>query len=1479
MTSTIRKAFFAALVASAIALPGLVTPASAQPAKPAPAKPAPAKPAPAKPAPAKPAPAKGTGSGAADAGAPVMSTTSGDAGTSSTANSTATSGDGGTTTDTSPAAAPVARKMNPPPPPPSAAQVAALGALKDEVDAFEKGAKDYRDTVTTIIRLHYESKKKEVLSGLDREIAIEKEELKKAREIAIKRLQDFIEIYKGPRAQPEATPDAMYRLAALYEERARSEEATDPIEVGLKDAIALYKRVINEFPKYREIAGIYYFLGHALNDSGRIPEAMQVWRSLVCANHYPYPTPPDPKDPGKDTIAPMPQDHDEAFWTAWRHKYTDPKAIRRGNADTVYVDPYFTNDTRNACTYLPQPAVRQGEDPKYVAEIWWQIGNWEFDQLDFASGVTKEDPGSVWGYNRAASAYVQSMKYKKPPLYGVALYKHAWALFKQQRYELATKQFIVLLNYTDEQQKITGDTGADFRNEAYTYIAGSLTNVDFKGPEEWEPYIMRPDIIDTEPRPEVAEKKLHIGIDRVKDPNIIPQDKPWTIEIYRALALEYRSLNMYVNAVETYETMLSKWPMDPTAPDTQNAIAETYDQLNITKRPGTPEHDATAQKALEARTKLANYIGNTPWVDANKDNPSAIQNAERLVRGGLRQAAAQHTNNGKAGLVAASDTQDPGRQLELLSRAATEYKLAGIGWFGYLKQDENAPDAYESRYWLADARHQYVRIAVVLHKVAGKTYPEPSRKDIDEALAAAIDVRDSNEDDKYLENAGFFVVDVSDVDRDLAYQRAEQGLTNGAEERKEVKFDGTDEATRKALRDPIPGVVMQSMTARDEYVKIVPLSLDIQHRGNDYQFYVAEQYFLYGQFDLARARFEPMWKEHCGKDELGYKAWEKLITMSNLERNAPLSIQLAEAEKAHSCAFTPEQAGKAGSIINPTIQEAGFLRAREQFEKACGAKVGQKCINPDAPEKKDTWRKAGELYESALAAAPGRDEAPEAAMNAAYAYKQIGEYNKAIALYNLFINDYGSDTRLNALQKGDPKTKSAPDPKKYAERINFLGQAYAALGETYYSFFNYQRAAETYDKVASNERFPEQTRRDNAKNAMILYANLGQRDKMMADYRILLKTNPSSDDKANADYTVASYDYKQWSPTAGDTGQNRQTRFAAQQSLMSYYQTARAAPGAAKYTVEAAWAVGHMMKSVNDNTYRTWFKNTVAAWDNYRSRAPVKENKSEAQLSPYVDYAAEADFTLLDEQITASFDDPAKHKYARNVNDIFGEAEVDAKTKKAILGPDGKPKMKTKGKYQANAAEAEKWDLELDKMVKKYESLEWVPTAIARQGAIYDTLRTGLYNMVLKNDELFTAKEKAFIKSLRNSGRPELEETADKIEDAKTDFWRQKKQIELDGADQVMIKRYASAVAYARKYNIRNAQLSRAVSRLAYYTDIISGGDAKMAEYVTSTPDPTAQKGSQTKLTYSPRQYVQTRPGLSALPPPQGNASALPAAP
>ena len=70
-------------------------------------------------------------------------------------------------------------------------------------------------------------------------------------------------------------------------------------------------------------------------------------------------------------------------------------------------------------------------------------------------------------------------------------------------------------------------------------------------------------------------------------------------------------------------------------------------------------------------------------------------------------------------------------------------------------------------------------------------------------------------------------------------------------------------------------------------------------------------------------------------------------------------------------------------------------------------------------------------------------------------------------------------------------------------------------------------------------------------------------------------------------------------------------------------------------------------------------------------------------------------------------------------------------------------------------------------------------------------------------------------------------------------------------------------------------EITKAIGRLAYYTDII--GDANMQKYVTNTPDPTT-KGA-TKLSYTPNMYVQTRPGLTTLPTAQGSATPLPASP
>ncbi|MEI7891890.1 MAG: hypothetical protein WCI05_02295 [Myxococcales bacterium] len=1352
----------------------------------------------------------------------------------------ATDGSVATKPQPAPPAPPMRRRTAPPLPPPTPEQVAAYGALKHELDTYDFGAREYKEAITGIITLHYEQKKKTILARLDRDIAIEREELRKARAIAIARLEEFVKKYSGDRSQPEATPDAMYRLAALYEEEARGLEEDLRISSPMNKAIALYKRVIREFPSYHELSGIHYFLGHALNDQGRHPEAQQVWRSIVCRSRYSYPTPQDPQVPEVDQIVAMPQDNSRPYWEQWRRTYYRPDSVKKATPETRFVDPYPSD-----CAPLAQVRQRPGDDPKYLAEIWWLIGNWEFDQDDLASGVVDWEASSVWGYNRAASAYLHAMQFKKPPLYGVALYKYAWTLFKQQRYAAATRELVRLLDYTDDQQKATGDPGTDFRSEAFTYIAGSLTNDDFVGPPADEPFVTREDIVQS--RPTEAERILHKAVERVQDPNIVPQNKPWTIDVYRALALEYRGLIHYQSALEMYRLVLKRWPMDPGAPDTQNDIAEVYALLARATKIGS-ERALYEEEILKAQTALHAYVGETPWVDANKDNPAAIQRAEELVRTGLRSAAIKHTRNGQAAVdEAQAQADDRTAQLHALDRAASEYHLAALGWKGFLDQDEDASDAYRTRFFLADSLYQIVSIKLTLHSADPKHHDEPTTAEIDRARQAAIDVRDSDENDEFLENGAFYVVSLSDTGRDLAYQHfRDSNGTIGIEPRETPRLEGPD-GEKKVVEDPIPAEILASMAARDDYIQLVPANLDTQSRAALFQFYSADQYYLYGQFKVARERFEPIYREHCGKDELGYEAWKRLILMSNLEKDATRSRELAEAEKGHSCAKTAAQKSDSKMVVDPTIQEAAFLDARRKFEEAQKA--------PPGPARDKLWLEAAGLYEAALKAAPGRDEAPEAVMNAAYAYKQIGRFDKAIELYTLFIEKYGSEENLNRLQKGgpdpkDPKIKRAPDPKRYKERVKYLGDAYDGLSSTYYGFFAYDRAAASYSKIARNERFSDEQRQNAARIALVLYSNLGDRAGMNAQYALLIggKMKLPPDRRAEADFRRVDFDYNQWNPTGSDTGPNLSARRQAQAALNVYYvANAKSAP-AARYVLEAAFKMARMAKSSGDATgYRTWLRNTIAAWEFFKTRPVTGPSPASADNPPYNDWGAEAEFVLVDEEIRRDFDYQTNHqRFSGTVTEV-------------------------KAQYEKSLELAEKkYRPKLDRIAQTYQSFYWTPAAIARVGSLYDSLRTGLEFVA---PQYFTPKQEKLLQRLDELGQAE---EADKIRDQVRSKWREWRDAQLESAGTKMVGRYATAAIFARKNNVKSDAVQKGVGRLAFYTDSVTFGDDKMKKYVEETPDP-FEKGK--ALVYTKGMFLQWRAGLLTHPAPSGRGAPLPVSP
>ncbi len=1303
-------------------------------------------------------------------------------------------------------------------PPPSAEQLRALRILQNEADAYTESARDFKGTLTTIVRHHYEERRRRTLSGVDQEIELERRGLGDARNEAIRRFEEFVARYSGPNADPQGTPDAMFRLAALYEERARENFDAD-LDQGLRPAVDLYRRIIAEYPGYEEIAAVHYYLGHALTDAARIEEAQQAWRSLVCSNRYQVK--PDPKNPEGLYVQGLPQDHDDRFWDDWYNKNPIPldqlgprqasrKDVGAKGEELTFEDPYAD------CEPLPQKNAL-GEEPRYLAEVWWQLGNFHFDQLD--------SKGGPYSLNRAVSAYNQSLEFKKPPLYGVSLYKQAWAYFKQQRYRTAVEAFVDLLHYADEQEAKTGDPGADFRSEAFTYIAGSLTYVDFDGPSENDPNIPRSDVLDVEQDPLLAEQKMAIAIDRLQDPTLIPQDKKWTVEVYKALAQEFTEITQNRNAIRTLELTVNKFPLDRDAPVIVNKIAELYDQLSRLSPEGSPVRMEYASRALEARTKLASYVGATPWTDANRDDPEALATAEELVRVGLRRAAADHTNYGRAYKDRALQLSDPAEQTRLLEKAIEEYTLAAQGWASVLDQDPSAQDAYDSRFWLADARFW----ATVLPVPLGRS---PSPENVTAAREAAAAVRDSNENDKYKQPAAYYAVTLAEKVLEDQYRQYEQsGGARGIPQKNEVSFSGEGEA-RTVLREPLPAPVQQAVCARDEYNARIPVAEDPERNGLLYAFQSADYFFVYGQFDEARARFRPIYDAYCGKNEWGYKAWEKLISMSNFEGNAEESRRLAEGR---SCAFDEETRVAEEAIRKPVKQGVAYLDARKLYEEA------EKM--PPGPERDKKWRAAAAAYRVALDAAPERDEAPEAAMNGAFAYKQVGEYDKAIAMYELFIARYGNEGSLQKLKNGDPKaTPPVPaDPQKYEERVGFLYGAYQALASAYVLFFDYPKAAATFDQIGKVEHFSAADRKQATKQALSLYASLDDSTGMARSRDRLQKLGASEEELAEADFVIASAPLGKWDERSPNEGANQKARAAAQNAMEAYYTRNKSRDVAARFVVQAAYHMARAKKAVGSADENKWWQNTVAAFDRYQKLAPRAGNKSSALGTQEASMAAEAEYTMLDRELKQKFDyESGHHRYRGTVVEVLNKYR------------------------QVDIPEAKKWKDKLQHVVDAYDSPEWATVAIARQGSVFDSLRTGLYNARPPELKMFTAQQERALKAAEESDDEELQGRADEIRMSVQTAWRTERDKELDGADSIVVDRYANAVMLARRYNLSNPAVTRAIRRLAFLTDV--AGEAKLAQYTAGIPD----------LGYTPGMFQRMRPGVVTAPETNGLPEPLP---
>ncbi|HMR10898.1 MAG TPA: hypothetical protein PKA88_34205, partial [Polyangiaceae bacterium] len=190
--------------------------------------------------------------------------------------------------------------------------------------------------------------------------------------------------------------------------------------------------------------------------------------------------------------------------------------------------------------------------------------------------------------------------------------------------------------------------------------------------------------------------------------------------------------------------------------------------------------------------------------------------------------------------------------------------------------------------------------------------------------------------------------------------------------------------------------------------------------------------------------------------------------------------------------------------------------------------------------------------------------------------------------------------------------------------------------------------------------------------------------------------------------------------------------------------------------------------------------------------------------------------------------------------------------------------VKVIGDYRKNALEAKKWYDKLQAINDKYVSPEWTTVSIARQGTVYDSLRTGLYNTRPPELVMFDKKTEALLKKAENSDNPDLQEKADAVRIKVQTAWRDARDKEIDSADGIVVDRYGNAIVLARRYSVSNPGVTHAIRRLAFLTDVI--GEAKMKQHAAGVKD----------LNYTDGMFLRMRPGQVTSPEPEGMPRPLP---
>ncbi len=396
-----------------------------------------------------------------------------------------------------------------------------ISLLPELLRLYRWGTQVYLAITDHIVERTYLNEKAKVKKAYEGQIETSRRHTEARRLEAIKDFEAWIKRYPNDRRW---TPDILFRLAELYYEKATvdfqyaqvqyqdavrrvreesrklGKELPEPPEpqIDYTIPISYYRRIIKEFPDYRNRDVVFYLLGYCLREMSKQAEeeatdepespdkpsksrvfaakARQAFLGLVCANRY---KPTDP--PSEPTV---PAELESAIAA------DEEEMAGRENLDLARFDPY--KGCKPAISLSKFTGMELKKRQALLSQAWFILGEQHFDadpivtlndqekeqlKAEFFKHRSKEQ--YVNDYQRmlaekkekkvkihnyyAISAYTRVIQnFKGAEEYPDALYKRAWTYFRVNMYSQALDEFDrLLLESTDEA----------LRDNAVRYVA------------------------------------------------------------------------------------------------------------------------------------------------------------------------------------------------------------------------------------------------------------------------------------------------------------------------------------------------------------------------------------------------------------------------------------------------------------------------------------------------------------------------------------------------------------------------------------------------------------------------------------------------------------------------------------------------------------------------------------------------------------------------------------------------------------------------------------------------------------------------------------------------------------------------------------------------------------------------------------------------------------------------------------------------